>query len=132
MLVAGPHHRKPRILISTCKLHFNLHVVGFKHACTEALTFAALGGYDEESDIAPSGYQDIDIMDRICAAGGEAVRWAATNPRKSIKWYGTDKDCGAVLPNLIGVHAGTNKAARREERGDAKIRNASQQAICGF
>ncbi|MCP4243603.1 MAG: hypothetical protein GY772_23870 [bacterium] len=109
-------------------LHFDLHVVAFKHACTEALSFAEIGGYDEESEIAPSGYQDVDIMDRMCAASGETMK--AKHPRQAVTWYGTDKDCGVVLPNMIGVRAGTDKAARQQERGEAKIRNTSAEAIC--
>ena len=48
--------------------------------CIRAPTWLTLGGYDQEDDVAPSGFQDIDMRNRATKMGTcHHMRWGATS-----------------------------------------------------
>ena len=77
--------------------------------------FLVAGGYDQESDTAPSGYQDIDICVRL-RKNAEVFGGLAPQPKKH----------SAILVSVGVGCAFPNAADRKEDRGWAKICNVEE------
>jgi hypothetical protein len=81
-----------------------------------ATDFLVAGGYDQEEDVAPSGYQDVDLQLRVCTASSLQNGWAA----KALSVKGG----GCAFPNIDRGDMGSvgmSNQERRYERNEAKV-----------
>ncbi|CAE7820487.1 unnamed protein product [Symbiodinium sp. CCMP2456] len=80
--------------------------------------FCEVGGYDQEPDIWPSGYQDIDMRDRCARKGsGHRQSWGESGTVEGAHLY-----IGCALDNVLNVK-------RTVERGSAKVKNTSSPDV---
>lgn len=95
-----------------------VHCRGFEDGtcgrlAVRANTFQQLGGYDQEPDVLPSGYQDIDLKLRIGRYFNKPVSLLAVQNKKE-----------PAMHEVIG-YAAPNAEDKKADRGSAKIAKVS-------
>ena len=100
------------------------HARGWENATTGRIAirmreFQHINGYDQEDDIQPSGYQDIDLVRRVEKLGN--IKREKNTFADQVDAY----ECiGCAIPNdLSSIEANSDTAKIKANRDTAKIKN---------